>query len=657
MAMIAKGMCAALAAFGFGTAVAAGPLDELMPVPQKVTALTGAVSGKALGDVRFVDGSVEGAPAAVADQAYLLEVAPHGVTVTASGGDGRLNARKTLDQLVTLGGGTAPACRIVYWPELKWRGFMLDVGRNYLDVPSLKDMLDVMAAYKLNFFHWHLTEYFAWRLQSKRYPQLAKGGFFDPFGWRHAGMAYSQEEFRDIVDYAWERGIAVMPELDVPGHATAFRHAFGMKNMDNPRATEIIEDLFRELCTLTSVEKMPFVHMGTDEVWNKELEGARPESISRWAKAVTDSGRQVVSWDPGQAYEATNRVAMLWGGREHAGGGRPAFDANGMYIETFDPFELLPHGTYHAQFWEATAPENRLGAIFCGWHDGFVGENYDNVFRNEQIFPCCVLYGNNFWNGPAEDNPKYRTRLPLAGDPILARAVEIERRVIAQRDKVLKDLPYPFQFVAQTHMRWRLTNERGELVAKDIAQATISPRKDPKSPGNFTEATNGTMIAETWIRSPRTQAVGAWIGFLGMDRDHGLERLAGGGDTTPRLGEWNIVGATAELNGEKIAPPEWKRPGLRKGKVLDWCPVPWWYELGEEPYTDQEYFMREPTPITLRKGWNHVRLTAPCPGKDISWSGRSWIMTFCPVLGTTDHPREVPDLVYSSTNPEVVPRN
>ena len=624
-----------------------GAYEELMPIPQRIQYRPARVPLSSLGKVTVKRENVAGAPEAVAEESYVLDISADGVVITAPTEKGVRYAKVTLGQLKKLTSGTecVLSARIVDWPKFRWRGYMPDTARNFLPVGSMKEMIDVMAAYKLNLLHWHLTEHYGWRLESKKYPELhAPKAFLN----RHPGKYYTQEECREIVDYAWARGIAVMPELDVPGHATAFRHAFGLKNMDNPRATEIIEDLFRELCTLTSVEKMPFVHMGTDEVWNKKIEGAKPESISRWAKAVTDSGRRVVSWDPGQEFVATNRIAMLWGGRQYAGFGNPSFDANGMYIEIIDPFELLPHGTYHAQFWEATAPSNRWGAVFCGWHDGFVGENYDNVFRNQAVFPCCVLYGKNFWNGPKEDNRKYRSRLPLACDPLLGRAVEIERRVIAQRDKVLTDLRHPFHFVGQTHMRWRLTNEKGELIAKDIAQATISPRKDPKSSGNFTEVTNGTMIAETWIRSPKTQTVGAWIGFLGMDRDHGLERLASWDATTPKLGEWNIFGASAELNGEKIAPPEWKRPGLKQGKALEWCPVPWWYELGEEPYTDQEYFMREPTPITLKEGWNHVKLTAPCPGKNISWSGRSWIMTFCPILGTTDHPQEVPGLEYSS---------
>ena len=133
-----------------------------------------------------------------------------------------------------------------------------------------------------------------------------------------------------------------------------------------------------------------------------------------------------------------------------------------------------------------------------------------------------------------------------------------------------------------------------------------------------------------------------------------LEHLAFGFEASaplPDVGEWNRLGATIELNGEKIAPPKWKRPGLKKGNpVTDWTPAWTLYEADEEPFTDQEYFMREPTPIRLRKGWNHVRLTIPNPAEGGKTRHR-WTGTFIPVEGATDHPHEVQGLEYASVPP------
>ena len=125
--------------------------------------------------------------------------------------------------------------------------------------------------------------------------------------------------------------------------------------------------------------------------------------------------------------------------------------------------------------------------------------------------------------------------------------------MVAQRDRALRDLKHPFHFLRQTDMRWRLTQADGTLIATDIAQATISPGREGCG------ASNGTVVAETWIKSPRDQTVGAWIGFTNISRDHGLVYSA----PLPDVGEWNRFGASVELNGEKIAPP---RTGRQRGR-------------------------------------------------------------------------------------------
>ena len=152
---------------------------------------------------------------------------------------------------------------------------------------------------------------------------------------------------------------------------------------------------------------------------------------------------------------------------------------------------------------------------------------------------------------------------------------------------------------------------------------------------------------ETWVRSPRDQEVGAWIGFTNIDRDHGLIRAS----PLPKLGEWTRFGSTIEINGIPVPPPEWNRPGLTRGRNLREVLKSWpWtlWELDEEPFTDQEYFMRPPTRIRLRKGWNYVKLTLPMPSPVTGWSSHQWVGTFIPVLGDSDHPREVPGLEYAS---------
>ncbi|MBQ3340681.1 MAG: family 20 glycosylhydrolase [Kiritimatiellae bacterium] len=651
------GLCAigvAIALVGCGTSqfapCGATALDDLMPGPKRiVTSVDRTVPVARLSNITVMRGAVSEAPPAVADEAYVLDIGEDGAKITASGMFGEIWARVTLDQIVRLAdGGDVPFCRITDWPRLKWRGFMLDSVRNYLPPQGVKDVIDVMSRYKLNLFHWHLTENYAWRLESKRFPELQSERAFLH---RHKGKFYTQDEFKEIVDYAYARGVRVMPEFDFPGHALAFRRAFGFKTMSDFGVAEKAAALFEELCTLAPKEKMPFIHMGTDEVFNREVEGAQRETLERMAKSIADAGRTVVSWVPGETYDSPGpRINMLWTDKVSPDRNPGAyFDAIGMYIEDFDPFELLSVAVYHkAARWHDAGDLNQ-GAIFCAWHDGFVGLPYENLLRNQPVFPACVLFGDAYWHGCDSDLPQFRKHLPRGGDPLLGEAAEIERRVVAQRDRALRGLKHPFHFLRQTDMRWRLTQSDGTLIAEDIAQATISPGRIMGADGKpLLSPSNGTVVAETWIKSPKDQKVGAWIGFTNISRDHGMVYSA----PLPGIGEWNRFGATVELNGEKVEPPKWKRPGLKKGSpIADWTPAWTLYEADEEPFTDQEYVMREPTPICLRKGWNHVKLTMPNPAAKEKTRHR-WVATFIPVAGTTDHPHEVPGLEYSSEKGE-----
>ena len=628
-------------------ATALDALDELMPIPAKIERRDGCVDVSQLRNVQVIVGNVPGAPDATADEAYVLDIGEEGAAITAIGLRGERWARVTIDQIVRLSdGGRVPCCRITDWPRLKWRGFMLDAARNYLPPSGIKNVIDMMSRYKLNLFHWHLTENYAWRLESKKYPELqSKRAFFN----RHIGKFYTQEEFREVVDYAYERGICVMPEFDLPAHSAAFRSAFGFKTMSDHGVGKTAAALFDELCSLASKEKMPFVHMGTDEVWKRDVEATSREALEMMSAAIAAHGRTVVRWTPGEEFGCKGPfVSMMWtdevSPEKNPG---PYFDAIGMYIEDFDPFELLSVATCHKAARWHDAGDRNLGAIFCAWHDGFAGFPYENLLRNQQVFPSCVLFGNAYWRGREEDLPKFRKCLPFGGDRCLAEAADIERRTIAQRDKALRDIAHPFHFLRQTDMRWRLTQADGTLIATDIAQATISPGRLADLPGGALSLSNGTVVAETWIKSPKAQTVGAWIGFTNLSRDHGLANSA----PLPNVGEWNRFGASVELNGERIAPPKWKRPGLKKGG-----PAPVWsstgtiYEADEVPFEDQEYYMRKPTQIRLRDGWNHVKLTIPNPMVHGARKHR-WSATFIPVAGTTDHPHEVPGLKYSSVTP------
>ena len=631
-------------------------LEQLMPVPQSIRSFGGTVESPGLKSVKHVQGWVEGAPRATGAEAYCLDISADGVTVTASSQAGFRHARTTFEQLEKLSGGRLPCSRITDYPAFRWRGFMHDSGRNFLEVEHVKRLIDVMARAKMNLFHWHLTEYYAWRLESKKYPELQKDSAFYI---RYVGKYYTQEEFKDVVNYAYERGVTVVPEFDVPGHALAFRRAFGFKTMRDEGVVEKLCDLIDELCTLAPKSRMPFVHLGSDEA--RYPEELVPKGwMAPLMKRVFANGRTVIGWTPGELAGLENTgpvVGMRWGNQKSTGGtGKmPYLDAAQMYIDTLDPFEIPCVATYRRICpWDAEKEGERLGAVVCAWHDDFAGEGVLTI-RNQCVIPSLVLFGDAYWHGRDDMPSGINSRVaPRANDSMLARLAEAERRMTAQRDKVYADIPYPFQFVAQTPMRWRVTDgETGELVADDVAQGTVFfwQRAMDGIEGtivggrtsNLFSKTSGVAVAETWIKSPVDQTVGAWIGFTDYTRDHGRAWSA----PTPDIGQWNRFDATVELNGEKVPPPHWRNPACRQGDEIPFIKV---RALDEVAFTDEEYYMREPTKISLRKGWNHVKLTVPMRTR--AHTHNPWVATFVPLLGTTDRPREVPGLEYRSSPPD-----
>jgi hexosaminidase len=150
------------------------------------------------------------------DESYSLEISPAGAKLDAATTLGIMRGLETFLQLVqtTSDGFAAPAIAIQDQPRFPWRGLMIDVGRHFIQLDVLKRNLDAMAAVKLNVFHWHLSENQGFRVESKKFPKLQEMG--------SDGLYYTQDEVRDLIAYARDRGIRVVPEFDMPGHSTAW---------------------------------------------------------------------------------------------------------------------------------------------------------------------------------------------------------------------------------------------------------------------------------------------------------------------------------------------------------------------------------------------------------------------------------------------------
>jgi hexosaminidase len=167
-----------------------------------------------------VDGSGQSIQSVDEDETYSLEVSSAGAHLHAVTVVGAMRGLATLEQLVQADatGYFLPAVSIPDRPRFRWRGLMVDCGRHFMPVDVIKRTLDGMAEVKLNVFHWHLSEDQGFRIESRAFPKLTELG--------SDGLFYTQEQAREIVSYARERGIRVVPEFDVPGHTSAWFVAY-----------------------------------------------------------------------------------------------------------------------------------------------------------------------------------------------------------------------------------------------------------------------------------------------------------------------------------------------------------------------------------------------------------------------------------------------
>ena len=150
------------------------------------------------------------------DESYSLDISATGAKLDAVTTLGIMRGLQTFLQLVrtTSDGFAVPAIAIRDKPRFPWRGLMIDVSRHFIPLDVLKRNLDGMAAVKLNVFHWHLSDNQGFRVESKKFPKLQELG--------SDGLYYTQDEVRELIAYAHDRGIRVVPEFDMPGHSTAW---------------------------------------------------------------------------------------------------------------------------------------------------------------------------------------------------------------------------------------------------------------------------------------------------------------------------------------------------------------------------------------------------------------------------------------------------
>jgi hexosaminidase len=284
------------------------------------------------------------------DEAYSLSISSNDIKIEASDPHGAFNGIQSLVQLLydaknESGIFELRQCKITDSPRFSWRGYMLDESRHFYGKEKVKQTLDLMALHKLNIFHWHLTDAPGWRIEIKKYPKLtevgSKGNQSDPTA---PAAFYTQEEIKDIVAYAAERYIQIIPEIDMPGHLSAAMLAYpeysggGTKRHPNftinpgmEESYQFLTDILKEVSILFPA---PYIHIGGDEVsfgnkqWAvdpfvKELQKQNNLAdlmevehyfINRMYDTIMSMQKKFIGWDEvaNASVDKENSIVMWW---------------------------------------------------------------------------------------------------------------------------------------------------------------------------------------------------------------------------------------------------------------------------------------------------------------------------------------------------------
>ncbi|MFB0944549.1 MAG: beta-N-acetylhexosaminidase, partial [Spirosomataceae bacterium] len=321
------------------------------------------------------------------EEGYTLEVKNESVQILANKPAGIFNGIQTLRQLLpadyerkdmAMGIGMLMGCKITDYPRFQWRGLMLDVSRHFFTVEEVKEYIDMMARYKFNTLHWHLTDDNGWRIEIKSLPKLTEVGAwrverFGKFGDRKDpqpdesatyGGFYTQEDIKEIVEYATDRNVSIMPEIDVPGHSMAMLAAYPELSVDggkryvnpgtkfaewyaggtfkmlidntldpsNEKVYETLDKVFTEVAALFPHE---YIHIGGDEAYHGYWEADKVNQklmkkeglknghelqgyfMRRVGEIIKSKGKKVMGWDEMQEGGLSDGEAIMsWRGIE-----------------------------------------------------------------------------------------------------------------------------------------------------------------------------------------------------------------------------------------------------------------------------------------------------------------------------------------------------
>jgi hexosaminidase len=450
------------------------------------------------------------------DESYSLTVTPKQARLTAPNPLGVLRGLETFLQLARSEGGrtVVPAVTITDQPRFAWRGLLLDPCRRWEPIEVVKRTLDGMASVKLNVLHLHLSEDQGFRIESKVFPKLHQMG--------SDGLYYTQDQIKDVIAYARERGIRVIPEFDMPGHSTSWLVGYPelgaaagpftlvrewgvFDNVLDPSRAEVYAFLDRFLGEMAALFPDAYLHIGGDEVtprqWNASAhvqdfmyrEGLSDQADfhayfnRRLSEILTRHGKRMVGWDEILRPELPKSIVVeSWRGpKALAEAARLGYDgilANGYYLDLLYPVAVHYLNDPIPADSTLTPEETRriLGGEACMWGE-FVGpENIDS-----RLWPRTAAIAERLWS-PAEVrdlDDMYRrldvesARLDALGMTHLASYEPMLKRLTAGQPtaslRVLADLVTPVKDYRRGEMRvYKSSSPLDRLVDTARADST-----------------------------------------------------------------------------------------------------------------------------------------------------------------------------------------
>lgn len=549
------------------------------------------------------------------EEAYRLCISEQSITLSALAETGLYRGLQTLAQLWEQYPHRLPACEIIDWPAWRMRGFMHDVGRTYIPMPELKKQIQLLSYFKVNVFHWHLTENQAWRLESKIYPQLNAPEHTT----RMPSKYYTLEEAKELVEWCKQHHMLLIPEIDMPGHSAAFERAMGYGMQTEQGKTA----LKRLLAEAIEVMDAPYIHIGTDEV-----EFTDPRFVPEMVAYVRSLGRKVISWNPGWNYQPSEiDMTHLWSYRGKAQPGIPAIDSRLHYINHYDLFADI-RALYNSTIYNShNGSPDLAGTILAVWNDRYIAD-IPTLMAENNFYPTMLAMAERTWLGGGYGYFDKSTNLLFDNSSdIYKEFADFERRLLWHKDRSLSAELIPY--VQQSQASWIIVDafeNGGELekvfppeeIYLSDRTSTYPPKQLPYyifegkrrdshqffGSGFYLRHVWGNVIcpnvydnpkeyhtayAMTWVHSPKKQTVGLLFETQNYSRSES--------DLPPPKGKWDYRGSKIWINKREIPAPEWSAThDKRDNEIL----------LGNENISS-----RKPIHVELNKGWNHIVIKLP----------------------------------------------